>query len=147
MGNRLSSVLLVCLLASGLVMAGCAEMSEHQGAAGAGIGAAGGAAAGAGIGSAFGAPGLGAAIGAGGGALIGKVVGDIEHEKKEKQEREELERKVEELEATKKAATPEAASPDRQLIDGRWYKRSFVEDPPGSGNFREVWLPEQQPQQ
>jgi uncharacterized protein YcfJ len=136
------NILIVCLLALGLVVAGCAA-AEHKGATGAGLGALGGAAAGAGIGSAFGAPGLGAAIGAGGGALIGKTVGDEMQRKEEKKEMEQLRQKVEELEATKKAASPEAAAfPDRRLIDGRWYKRSLIEDPAGSGKYKEVWLPE-----
>lgn len=142
MANRsTSSLLLVCLLALGLVTFGCAAASEHKGAAGAGIGALGGAAAGAGIGSAFGAPGLGAAIGAGGGALIGKVVGDEMQKKDDKKEVDELKQKVQELEATKKTAAPEASA-DRKLIDGRWYKRSMIEEPAGSGKYKEVWLPE-----
>ncbi|HHT9132650.1 MAG TPA: OmpA family protein, partial [Candidatus Tripitaka californicus] len=58
--------LIILLLALAFVGAGCASMSEHKGATGAGAGALGGAAMGAAIGSAFGAPGLGAAIGAGG---------------------------------------------------------------------------------
>lgn len=142
MANRwTSSLLLVCLLAIGLFVFGCVA-AEHKTATGTALGAAGGAATGAAIGSAFGAPGLGAAIGAGGGGLIGGVVGSEMQRKEEKREMEELRRKVEEMEATKKAAAPEASS-DRRLIDGRWYKRSLIEDPPGSGKYKEVWLPEQ----
>ncbi len=144
MSNRLtSSVLLVSLLALGLVFCGC-WAAEHKTATGTAIGAAGGAATGAAIGSAFGAPGLGAAIGAGGGGLIGSVVGGEMQRKEEKKEMEELKAKVQELESTKKATTPETSSADRRLIDGRWYKKSYVEDPPGSGKYKEVWLPEQQ---
>ena len=135
-----SSLLLVCLLALGLVTFGCAA-AEHKQAVGTGVGALGGAAAGAGIGSAFGAPGLGAAIGAGGGALIGNVIGGEMQKKEEKKEMEELKAKVQELEATKKATTPEASA-DRKLIDGKWYKRSMIEEPAGSGKYKEVWLPE-----
>lgn len=142
MANRLtSSLFLVCPLALGLAMFGCSSMSEHKGATGAGAGALGGAAAGAAIGSAFGAPGLGAAIGAGGGALIGKTVGDEMQRKDDKKEVEELKQKVQELEATKKTAAPEASA-DRKFIDGRWYKRSMIEEPSGSGKYKEAWLPE-----
>ncbi|HHT9120814.1 MAG TPA: glycine zipper domain-containing protein [Candidatus Hypogeohydataceae bacterium YC41] len=142
MENKLtSSLLLVCLLALGLVTFGCGAMSEHKQAAGTGLGALGGAAAGAGIGSAFGAPGLGAAIGAGGGALIGNVIGGEMQKKQDKKEMEELKQKVEEMESTKKATTPEASA-ERRQIEGQWYKKSYVEDPPGSGKYKEVWVPE-----
>lgn len=141
MANRLtSSLLLVCLLALGLVFCGC-YAAEHKQATGTVAGAAGGAAAGAAIGSAFGAPGLGAAIGAGGGGLIGNVIGGEMQRKEEKKEVEELKAKVQELESTKKATTPEASA-DRKLIDGKWYKKSYIEDPVGSGKYKEVWLPE-----
>ena len=133
--------LIIFLLALALVGAGCADMAEHKGATGAGAGALGGAPLGAGIGAAFGAPGLGAAIGAGGGALIGKVVGDEMQRKDDKKEVDELKKEVQELEATQKAAAPEASA-DRKLIDGIWYKRTLIEDPAGSGKYKEVWLPE-----
>jgi len=119
--------LIIFLLALAFVGAGCAGMSEHKGATGAGVGALGGAGVGAAIGSAFGVPGLGAAIGAGGGALIGKTVGDEMQRKDDKKEVEELKRKVEELEATKKTASPEAAAPGtasgttgKKLVEGHW---------------------------
>ncbi len=140
--NWTSSVLVVLLLSLGLALFGCAA-SEHKGAAGAGIGALGGAATGAAIGSAFGSPGLGAAIGAGGGALIGKTAGDVMQEKDQKREMDELQRKVQELEATKKT-TPEAPAAETRVIDGRWYKKTYIEDPVGSGSFKEVWVPVQQ---
>jgi outer membrane lipoprotein SlyB len=117
---------------------GCAA-AEHKGATGAGIGALGGAAAGAGIGSAFGSPGLGAAIGAGGGALIGKTVGDVMQEKEQKKEVEELRQKVQELESTKKVTTTETA--ERRVIDGVLCEKKYLEDPPGSGKYKEVWVP------
>ena len=133
--------LIIFLLALAFVGAGCAGMAEHKGATGAGVGALGGAGIGAAIGSAFGVPGLGAAIGAGGGALIGKTVGDEMQRKDDKKEVDELKQKVQELEATKKTAAPEASA-DRKFIDGRWYKRSMIEEPAGSGKYKEVWLPE-----
>lgn len=135
--------LMACLLSLGLTMFGCAvteKAAEHKAAAGAAVGAAGGAAVGAALGAAAGAPGTGAAIGAGVGGLAGAVVGGELQRKEEKKEREELEKKVEELEA-KQAVTPEAA--ERRIIDGVPHVKKRVEDPPGSGNFREVWVPEQ----
>lgn len=34
------------------------------------------------------------------------------------------------------------AGMERRLIDGRWYKKQFIEDPPGSGRHKEVWSSE-----
>lgn len=30
-------------------------------------------------------------------------------------------------------------STERRLIDGRWYKKRYIEDSPGSGQYKEVW--------
>lgn len=41
---------------------------------------------------------------------------------------------------TKRWITPE--STERRLINGRWYKKRYIESPSGSGRFKEVWVPE-----
>ncbi|MDI6760491.1 MAG: hypothetical protein QMD05_06660 [Candidatus Brocadiaceae bacterium] len=64
-------------------------------------------------------------------AAIGQVV-EREHNKK---------KEAQGQEAAKKTAAP-GASANRKLIDGKWYKKGFVEEPAGSGKYNVIWLPE-----
>ncbi|HHT9132649.1 MAG TPA: hypothetical protein ACFYED_09195 [Candidatus Tripitaka californicus] len=68
--------------------------------------------------------------------LVGHAV-EERHKKKE----EEKKKEAQEQEAAKKATTPEASA-DKKLIDGKWYKKGLIEEPAGSGKYKEMWLPE-----
>lgn len=67
--------------------------------------------------------------------LVGQAI-SREHKKKEEKKKE-----AQEQEAAKKTAAPEA-SVNRKLVDGKWYKKGLIEEPAGSGKYKEVWLPE-----
>lgn len=81
--------------------------------------------------------------GPGGGAPLGADpnVGSEMQRREQQRHMKELGQKSQELEGAGKAP----ASPDRRFIDGRWWRKTYLENPPGSGKYKELWRPEEQP--
>ncbi|HHT9120811.1 MAG TPA: hypothetical protein ACFYD3_09775 [Candidatus Hypogeohydataceae bacterium YC41] len=71
--------------------------------------------------------------------------------RREQEKKKEAKQKQEqELEGTKPGEPPKTSSTsatsgtseERRLIEGKWYKKTYVADPLGSGHYEEVWVPE-----